>query len=95
MVSAKAVVTNSAGIHCRPSAKIVEEARDYPGTITVAHGNEATELGSVLELISLALEQGAEVSITVEGPDEERVCERFRELFETHFDFPDARSVGE
>ena len=36
----------------------------------------------------LGLEQGAEVTIQVTGPDEEQYALKLAELFETHFDFP-------
>lgn len=84
-----ATIKNSAGIHCRPSALIIKAAAGYPGTIHVespAHGS--CTLRSVLDLISMGLEQGAQVTLRVEGPDEEAFGRQLADLFETEFDFP-------
>lgn len=88
MFEAKAVVKNEAGIHCRPSAVLVKEGTVYPGDILVTAESGTCTLTSALECIMLGLEQGAEVTIQVTGPDEENFCKRLVELFETHFDFP-------
>jgi phosphocarrier protein len=88
MFEAKAVVRNEAGIHCRPSAVLVEAGSQYPGEILVKAASGTCTLTSALECIMLGLEQGAEVTIQVSGPDEEAFCKKLVELFETHFDFP-------
>ena len=88
MFEAKAIVQNDAGIHCRPSAVLVKEGSAYPGEILVKAESGTCTLTSALECIMLGLEKGAEVTIQVAGPDEENVCRRLVELFETHFDFP-------
>ena len=88
MYEAKAVVQNEAGIHCRPSAILVKEGSAYPGEILVTAENGTCTLTSALECIMLGLEEGAEVSIQVTGPNEEEFGQKLVELFETHFDFP-------
>ncbi len=88
MFGAKAVIQNEAGIHCRPSAILVKEGTAYAGEILVTAKSGTCTLTSALECIMLGLEEGAEVSIQVTGPDEEAFCNKLAELFETHFDFP-------
>ena len=85
---AKAVVQNEAGIHCRPSAVLIKEGSAYSGKILVTAETGSCNLTSALDLIILGLECGVEVTIQVEGPDEEAYCRKLVELFETHFDFP-------
>jgi len=94
MVKAKAVIQNEAGIHCRPTAVIMEAVRDYPGEITVIGRHGMSTLKSALELMILALEKGAEVTVQVKGPDEEQMLQKVVALFETNFDFPDAHRFG-
>jgi phosphotransferase system HPr (HPr) family protein len=67
---------------------IVKECNGYPGQISVTAASGTSDLRSLMDLFRLGLEQGARVSIRVSGPDEERVCDRLVEIFETHFDFP-------
>ncbi len=88
MIELPAVIHNHAGIHCRPAGVITEKVRDYDGEITVSHGPDACDLQSILDLMTLALTPGDDVSIRVSGQDEESVCRMLVELFETHFDFP-------
>lgn len=94
MVKVKAVIKNSAGIHCRPTAVITQEAAKVDAVITVLCPHGSCELGSALDLIILGLEQGTEITLEVDGPDEEAVAEQFKKLFETEFDFPNAGQGG-
>ena len=88
MTSKPAYVINGYGIHCRPSAIIVKEARQYNADIKVIgeDGHEADAKNS-LELIGLAVTQGQTVTIQVSGENEEAVCDRMVDMFETNYDF--------
>jgi len=88
MFSQKATVRNEYGIHCRPSALIVQEAREYPGEIRVTGPSGQTEnAANLLGLISMAIHCGETVTIEVEGPEEEKICARMVGLFEKEYDF--------
>jgi phosphotransferase system HPr (HPr) family protein len=90
MVEVNAVIKNEAGIHCRPTALLTQAAAGYKGTITVIAPAGTCHLGSALELMILGLEQGTQITIQAEGPDEAAAAAKFKELFETEFDFPNA-----
>lgn len=94
MVEVRAVIKNEAGIHCRPTALLTQAAAGYKGTITVSSPSGNCRLGSALELMILGLEQGTPITIQAKGPDEAAVAAKFKELFETEFDFPDAGQGG-
>ena len=84
----KAIVANSQGIHCRPSAVIVKEFQNYPGTIRITNSSGSCDVSSVMQLLSLEMHQGNKVKIEVMGDNEAAVADRLVELFQTHFDFP-------
>tara|TARA_E500000178_G_scaffold11016_3_gene10810 strand:- start:7329 stop:7601 length:273 start_codon:yes stop_codon:yes gene_type:complete len=88
MTRIEAVIKNEAGIHCRPSALLIQERAGYEGQVRVHSESGSTDLTSALECIMLGLEKGARVTIEVSGPDEERVAKSLAELFEREFDFP-------
>lgn len=88
MIVKKATIKNSAGIHCRPSALIIKSAANYAGKIAVQSSHGTCDLRSVLDLISMGLEKGARITVSVNGPDEEAFCQKLIDLFETEFDFP-------
>jgi phosphocarrier protein HPr len=90
MVEQKAVIRNEAGIHCRPTAVITQAASGFKSTVTVIAPAGHCEIGSALELLMLGLEQGTQISIQADGPDETAAAAKFKELFETEFDFPNA-----
>ena len=88
MVSKQAVIKNEMGIHVRPTGIIIQEAGRYTCDITVsAHGID-TDLKDHMGLLALGLCKGDTVDITVTGPDEEKICNVFVELFQREFDFP-------
>ena len=88
MFEARATVQNEAGIHCRPSAILVREGCAYEGDILIQAASGSCNLTSALECIMLGLENGAEVTIQVRGPNEDEFGNKLVELFETQFDFP-------
>lgn len=85
----EAVVRNAHGIHCRPSAIIVKEARLYEDTLIriEANGGHANPC-SAIELLSLGLDRGTRVRICVEGPNGEACAAKLASLFERQYDFP-------
>lgn len=88
MICKKTTILNAYGIHCRPSGIISQSVRGYEGKIVVrAPDGSVGSPDSVLSLLSLALAHGDEVEITVEGPDEERMCDELLELFSRNYDF--------
>lgn len=88
MVTTTAVVKNSAGIHVRPSGVIYHAVRDYDGSIVLRTSDAETDVSSVMGLIALGLNQGDEVSLEVEGPDEQAKLDELKELIERRYDFP-------
>lgn len=89
MTEKVATIHNRDGIHCRPSSAILTAVGEYPDTeFLVVCDRGESDLGSILSLLSLGLQKGDEVTITVTGKDEESACQRIADLFEFEFDFP-------
>jgi phosphotransferase system HPr (HPr) family protein len=89
MTHGTATIRNAHGIHCRPSAEIVKYAKVYEGEIQVSGNGQESNLRSVISLVGMGLEPGAQVTIDVAGPDEANMLESLVTLFEKHFDFPE------
>ena len=89
MITKQAIVQNEYGIHCRPSALIVKEALAHSVDIVAGQpGEKPVNVKSILSVVGLGLAHGTTVEIGVSGEDEEVICNRMVELFETRFDFP-------
>lgn len=81
-------IRNKAGIHCRPSGVIMTTASKFPDhKITAEAKGRLVNLVSILDLLSMGLQKDDEVTIYVDGPQENEVCLKLAELFETEFDF--------
>lgn len=88
MTSRQAYITNRYGIHCRPSAIIVKEARKYDARISIIdHNGREADAKNALGLIGLGIVYGETVTIEVEGENEEALCDQMVKLLETNFDF--------
>jgi len=88
MKTRTAIIENTQGIHCRPSALIVKEFQGYPGRILISNANGSCNVDSVMQLLSLEMHLGNEVKIEVEGENEASIVDRLVELLQTKFDFP-------
>ena len=81
-------IRNKAGIHCRPSSAIMTVAAKFSGHEFTAESKRGKVcLNSILDLLSMGLQKGDEVTIEVQGPNEKEACEKLAELFATEFDF--------
>lgn len=94
MIEKSATVQNSAGIHCRPSAIIVTAVINYLGEVRMTCEAGEVDLRSLLALVSLGLDAGTNVKISVSGPEEEAFCDRLVEMFERRFDFTEGQDAS-
>jgi len=83
------VIRNKAGIHCRPSSVIMFAAEPYAAAheILITGPRGVSKLTSILDLLTMGLQMGESVTISVTGEKEEELCCKLAELFETEFDF--------
>ena len=88
MITKKATIKNANGIHVRPSQVISSSVAGYSGSIQIESDQLTIYDTNTISIISLGLVKGDSITIKVEGPDEESVCDRLVALFETEFDFP-------
>ncbi len=82
-------VVNINGIHCRPSSAIVKAAFKFKSDLKAESASGSANLKSMIEIITLALHCGDDVTITAEGEDENEAIEALVEAFITHYDYPD------
>jgi phosphotransferase system HPr (HPr) family protein len=76
-------ISNPAGLHMRPAQAFVEAASRFQCSVFVARdGGERVNGKSMLNLLSLAAEQGTVVHIEVAGPDCQEALEALVEVLE-------------
>ena len=88
MAEVVAIIKNTQGIHCRPSAVIVKFVQHYKGQVYLHCEEGRCDPRSIMALLSMGLQRGTRVRVEVSGPDEEALCRQLATLLETEFDFP-------
>jgi phosphocarrier protein HPr len=71
MVEKEAVVVPEAGLHARPAALFVKEAKSYGSNIVVVKDGREANAKSSLKLMTLGAKHGDTLLIRAEGEDEE------------------------
>ncbi len=72
MKEQKFTITDDTGIHARPATLLVNKAGQYESHVELHYNEKAVNLKSIMGVMSLGVPKGAEVTVTVEGTDEEQ-----------------------
>ena len=73
-------ITDKLGIHARPVGLLVQKIKEYKSTVTIMANGKSTVVKGVLGLMTLGAKQGTELTVTVEGPDEEVAAAGLKEF---------------
>ena len=85
MTTRTVTVTNRAGLHTRPASMIVREASKFSADFYIQKDGYEINGKSIIGVMTLAAEQGAELDLVFEGEDEEKAAAALAELFEKGF----------
>lgn len=77
----KIKVINSLGLHARPASMLVQVASRYNSDITLSRDEMKVNAKSIMGVMMLAAEKGAEVEIEAVGDDAKEAVAAIRELF--------------
>jgi phosphocarrier protein HPr len=73
-------VTNVDGLHVRPCAAIVRTVSRHQAHVTIQRGTQSVDAASVMDLLSLAATQGAELVLTATGEEAEDALDAVADL---------------
>ena len=85
MLTKKFIISNKLGLHARASAKLVNLASRYGSEIYLIRGARKADAKSILDVMMLAANKGAEVEVSVTGEDENQALEEIGKLIEGKF----------
>ncbi|MBO8130916.1 MAG: HPr family phosphocarrier protein [Candidatus Marinimicrobia bacterium] len=85
MIRKKVKILNKYGLHTRPATALVNEASKYDSEIYIIYNGVRTNAKSILGILILAIEPGAEVVIEADGPDEKEAMEGIIRLIGNKF----------
>lgn len=65
-------ITDPLGIHARPAGQLSKLAKGFADTnITLTKGDSTVKLSQLMKLMGLAIKKDTEVTVTLDGPQEE------------------------
>lgn len=77
-----AVIRGATGLHARPAAMFVGLARRFQSNIKVRYGNRVADAKSLISLLQLGAEHGANIRVSAQGTDAEAALTTLREGIE-------------
>ncbi|MCR9133738.1 MAG: HPr family phosphocarrier protein [bacterium] len=89
MIKKTVTIKNSTGLHARPSAALVKLAGSFKSDFYIHMYGYRVNGKSILGVMTLAAEQGAELLFEVSGPDEEEAMEAIVDLVDNKFGMSD------
>lgn len=81
LVRRRLQVVNPQGIHARPAALLVQLANRFQSEIGLDKEGVRVDAKSVLQLMTLAAEQGSELWLEVRGTDADAAADAIEQLF--------------
>ena len=63
------------GIHARPATLLVQAASKFNSDINLEYNGKSVNLKSIMGVMSLGVDQGADVTITADGDDAKEAIE--------------------
>ena len=81
------LVSHSPGLHARPCLAIVNTVRRFQSKVELRNGEREADAGEILQLMSLGVPQGTEITLRAKGPDAEEALDALVHLFADNFGF--------
>jgi phosphocarrier protein len=85
MVERTVQIVNKQGLHARPAAEIVKIASKFASDITIARDDLEVNGKSIMGVMMLAAECGAELTLRATGPDAEQAVGAISDLIAARF----------
>ena len=77
----KYIITDPLGMHARPAGMLVKAAAPYVSKVTVTAPTGTADAKRLMALMRLAVKQGMELTVTIEGVDEEQAATQLQAFF--------------
>ena len=85
MLSRTFTIVNRLGLHARAAAQLVQTANQFSAEVTLRKEDIDVNGKSIMGILLLAAPKGTEISVAVDGPDEDRAMTVLADLIEDGF----------
>jgi len=86
MIERTVKIVNKAGLHTRPAATVVKMAAKFKCEFFISRDGMSINGKSIIGVMTLAAEEGAELVLSFNGEDEEQAANEIINYFERGFD---------
>lgn len=76
-------IIDAVGIHARPASQLVKKVSEFESSITITKGDKSADARKLIAVMGLGAKHNDEITITIEGSDEEKAFEELKVFFET------------
>lgn len=80
MKTIKHVINDELGMHARPAGLLVKLAAGYQSEIVISKDGKEANAKRIMALMGLGATKGTEITVKVEGPDEEEAAKAVEEF---------------
>ena len=79
-------ITDPMGIHARPAGMLAKTAKAFPATeITLSKGGSSAKATQMIRLMSLGIQAGDQITVSVQGGDEDAALNAVSQLLRQYF----------
>ena len=72
MIEKIVIIKNETGLHARPAASLVQFVKKFNESIEIILDNKVADAKSIFNVMSLGISKGTEVTLRVDGENEEK-----------------------
>nr|WP_072514354.1 HPr family phosphocarrier protein [Ndongobacter massiliensis] len=82
MVEKQVTIVNETGLHARPAAALVQFVKNIPGDVELVKEGKVANAKSIFNVMSLGISKGTEITVRVNGDNEEENLNKVVEFIE-------------
>ncbi len=82
MIEKILVIKSANGLHARPAGIFAKKATEFQSSITVKSAKGSANAKSIMSIMSLGIDQGAEITIIADGSDESVAINELSKILE-------------
>jgi phosphocarrier protein HPr len=75
MIEKNITIVNNTGIHARPASQLVKLINTFKSDVKIVNENKTANAKSIINIMSMGLIQGSEITVRIDGEDEKAAME--------------------
>lgn len=83
MLTKEIIVKSSTGLHARPATLLVKKASGFKSDIYIEHNGKKANVKSLIGVLSLGVNKGSRIILSVNGDDETYAMDELAKLIES------------